>query len=62
MLFFLAAEVAEALYLPATFDFAFRSELGLKSVRNLLLSSSFDLKFFRARCFFFLFFSSKERP
>ena len=62
MLFFLAEEVGAALYLPVTLAFAFLSLEGLKSDKNLLLSSSLACRLFRTLCFFFLFFfSSRDR-
>ena len=62
MLFFLAEEVGAALYLPVTLAFAFLSLEGLKSDKNLLLSSSLACRLFRTLCFFFrFFFSSRDR-
>ena len=47
--------------LGCTRDFAFLSLDGLKSERNLLLSSSLAWRFFNTLCFFFrFFFSSKD--
>ena len=47
---------------PVTLAFAFLSLEGLKSDKNLLLSSSLACRLFRTLCFFFLFFfSSRDR-